>query len=383
MKRLDLWRLSLRSIVTAPLRSFLTVLGMAIGIGAILAVLTLGDAGKSQMAYEMSRLGIDRVWLTAAEGSRLLHGDGELLAAALDTPATEQGYWPATVGHGAQTAEAIAVGCEPRYLELMEMRLCDGRALLPAEWLRGSRSVLVCEELAAALNLRFDGDAPPRVSLGGRLFTAVGSVRQINQLTLLGDALTLYVPIEVYCELAGSTVHELTLSVPKGGRPATTANAAVSALLAREGRQAQATTMQLQIDAADNVMGIFMDVLAWVAVICTLVGGVGVMNILLVSVRERRREIGMMKAMGATEGQICRMFLAEALVYACVGGVLGVLAGLAIIALAGVSIGLSPMVRVRDVLLVTAASAAVGLGFGVAPALHASRMPPVEALHDP
>ena len=90
MKRYGFWKLSLLNIFAAPARSVLTVLGMAIGIGAILAVITLGDAGRAQVKSEMTRLGIDRVWLTAAEGETLRHGDAQLLASALDATATEQ-----------------------------------------------------------------------------------------------------------------------------------------------------------------------------------------------------------------------------------------------------------------------------------------------------
>lgn len=86
MKRYDFWKLSLLNIFAAPARSVLTVLGMAIGIGAILAVITLGDAGRAQVKSEMARLGIDRVWLTASEGQTLRHGDAQLLSSACTPP---------------------------------------------------------------------------------------------------------------------------------------------------------------------------------------------------------------------------------------------------------------------------------------------------------
>ena len=102
MRRYDFWKLSLLNIFAAPARSVLTVLGMAIGIGAILAVITLGDAGRAQVKSEMARLGIDRVWLTASEGQNLRHGDAQLLATALDASATEQVYAPTTARAGRQ-----------------------------------------------------------------------------------------------------------------------------------------------------------------------------------------------------------------------------------------------------------------------------------------
>ena len=140
--------------------------------------------------------------------------------------------------------------------------------------------------------------------------------------------------------------------------------------------------MQVQIEAANSVMSIFVDVLKWVAAICILVGGIGVMNILLVSVRERRREIGIMKSLGTTEGQICLLFLLEALVYALVGGCMGLVIGIGLIETAGRSIGLTPVIRLGDCATVFLAALAVGLFFGVSPASRASRMKPVDALRD-
>ncbi|MBR3904371.1 MAG: FtsX-like permease family protein, partial [Clostridia bacterium] len=120
----------------------------------------------------------------------------------------------------------------------------------------------------------------------------------------------------------------------------------------------------------------------WVAMICILVGGIGVMNILLVSVRERRREIGIMKALGTRPGLICGLFLLEALLYAVVGGIAGVGIGIGIIAVAGNHIGLRTVVRAGDCLMVVLAAMMVGLAFGVLPACRASAMNPVDALRD-
>ncbi|MEG2481441.1 MAG: FtsX-like permease family protein, partial [Clostridia bacterium] len=146
--------------------------------------------------------------------------------------------------------------------------------------------------------------------------------------------------------------------------------------------EVQAVSMQVQIEAANGVMAIFVDVLKWVAAICILVGGIGVMNILLVSVRERRREIGIMKSLGTTQMQICLLFLLEALIYALVGGALGLVIGMGLIGLAGKSIGLLPVVRFSDCFLVFTAALAVGLFFGVMPASRASRLKPVDALRE-
>ncbi len=378
MKRYDFWRLSLRNIFAAPARSVLTVLGMAIGIGAILAVLTLGDAGKHQVQSEMARLGIDRVWLTAAEGGSLRQGDAELLMQALGTTATEQVYAPVMAQSAAKQQSCVVVGCTRAYLTVMDTSVLKGRGLYAPEWEAGGRSVLLGEEIATELSVA----AGELVSLAGMPFWVRGVVRQNNELSQVDASRAVFMPIKVLCGMMGQSVHEITLTVPKGAKPQAVAVMAQDVMLSQRGLHVETVTMQVQIEAANSVMSIFVDVLKWVAVICILVGGIGVMNILLVSVRERRREIGIMKSLGTTEGQVCTLFLLEALIYALVGGTFGILIGVGLIETAGRSIGLTPVIRIGDCAAVFMAALAVGLFFGVAPASRASRMKPVDALRE-
>lgn len=378
MKRYDFWKLSLLNIFAAPARSVLTVLGMAIGIGAILAVITLGDAGRAQVKSEMTRLGIDRVWLTAAEGETLRHGDAQLLASALDATATEQVYAPATARAGRREESCVLVGCSREYMDLMGTGVLEGRDLYAAEWQPGARSVL----LGAALAEKLGVESGELISVSGVPLWVRGIIAQGNELSQVDASGAVFLPIAVFCEWMGQSVHEIILSVPEGVTPQAVAAMAQDVMRVKRDMSVEAVTMQVQIEAANSVMSIFVDVLKWVAAICILVGGIGVMNILLVSVRERRREIGIMKSLGTTEGQICLLFLLEALVYALVGGCMGLVIGIGLIETAGRSIGLTPVIRLGDCAAVFLAALAVGLFFGVSPASRASRMKPVDALRD-
>lgn len=378
MKRYDFWKLSLLNIFAAPARSVLTVLGMAIGIGAILAVITLGDAGRAQVKSEMTRLGIDRVWLTAAEGETLRHGDAQLLASALDATATEQVYAPATARAGRREESCVLVGCSREYMDLMGTGVLEGRDLYAAEWQPGARSVLLGAALAEMLGV----EPGELISVSGVPLWVRGIIAQGNELSQVDASGAVFLPIAVFCEWMGQSVHEIILSVPEGVTPQAVAAMAQDVMRVKRDMSVEAVTMQVQIEAANSVMSIFVDVLKWVAAICILVGGIGVMNILLVSVRERRREIGIMKSLGTTEGQICLLFLLEALVYALVGGCMGLVIGIGLIETAGRSIGLTPVIRLGDCAAVFLAALAVGLFFGVSPASRASRMKPVDALRD-
>ena len=376
MKRYDFWKLSLRNVAGSPIRSLLTVLGMAIGVGAILAVLTLGDAGKTQVESEMVRLGIDRVWLTSGESGSLRQGDGARLAQALQTQVTEQSYLYGEVANGEYRTQAVIVGCEPEHAE--QSTLVEGRFLWPAEWSAQGQSVLLGEKLAAELKLH----AGDRISICRKLFRVAGVIRQNRQSVRVDGDTVVFMPLEGIAAWTGNGVQEMTIAVGKNQRPVNVAQQAIEALRSLTGREAQATTMQAQVEAAESVIEIFVNVLAWIACICILVGGVGVMNILLVSVRERRREIGVMKSLGASEKQICLMFLMEAVLYAAIGGVTGVLIGFGIIRMASGAIGLRTNTRASDVAAVFSAAVAIGLFFGVSPALRASRMSPVDALRE-
>lgn len=378
MKRYDFWKLSLLNISASPIRSILTVLGIAIGIGAILAVLTLGDAGKEQVQSEMARLGIDKVWLTAGEAGDLKHGDAELLSTALGTTATEQVYVPVQIRGGEYEMAGVLVGCSQSYMTVMDSRIRAGEDFCAMDWFAGSRSVLIGEEVAESLKVTPNGI----VSLNGLPFHVRGVVSQGNGLSQVDAARAVFLPISVFCEMMGQNIHEITLNVPHNVKPQAIAAMAQEVMRVKRDVQVEAVTMQVQIEAANSVMAIFVDVLKWVAVICILVGGIGVMNILLVSVRERRREIGIMKSLGTTQRQVCVLFLLEALIYALAGGALGILTGIALIETAGRSIGLHPNIRARDCAMVFAAAMAVGLFFGVAPASRAARLKPVDALRD-
>lgn len=378
MRRMDLWKLSLLNVFAAPVRSVLTVLGMAIGVSAILAVLALGEAGKTQVRTEMGRLGIDKVWVSASGEDALRHGDGRLLADTLSLNATEVAYASASVAKGRESVSAAVLGCAQGYLDMTGIALVNGRALYPLEWKADSRSVLLGEKTAQALGVH-PGDV---ITVEGIAFAVQGTVQSASAFSKVDASCAVIVPIEALCAMLGQTVHEVLLDVPEGSMPQSVAAMAQSVMETRRGVSVDTLTLQVQMEAADSVITIFVDVLKWVALICILVGGIGVMNILLVSVRERRREIGVMKSLGTTHGQICALFLLEAVLYATLGGVLGILLGFWLIMVAGRSIGLNAWARPEDCIAVFLAALSVGIAFGVTPASRAASLKCVDAMRD-
>ncbi len=379
MKWRDQWQLSFRNIFAAPVRSLLTVLGMSIGIGAILAVLTLGTAGRNQVRAEMTRLGIDRVWLTAARQEEpLMRGDGALLKRELKVAAAEQLTVPVKIAVGDKESETLLVGCDLVCLQMAGSAVTLGKMIPVQEWKQGGNGILLGETLAAELG----GGPGTLVSAGGMLFRCAGVLRMEDRASGLDWNRAAFVPLETLSDSVGSSLSQITLLTDDRLTPDELARNATRVLKRSRGVEAETLTLQVQSEAAESVIAVFVEVLQWVAFICTLVGGIGVMNILLVSVRERRREIGVMMALGTEPGQVCRLFLMEALIYAAVSGVLGILTGVFLIQAAAGSIGLHPVLMAGDCAAVFACALAVGLISGVVPASRAARLKPADALRN-
>mgnify|MGYP002536995437 FL=1 len=379
MKWRDQWQLSFRNIFSAPVRSLLTVLGMSIGIGAILAVLTLGTAGRNQVRAEMTRLGIDRVWLTAARQEEpLMRGDGALLKRELKVAAAEQLTVPVKIAVGEKESETLLVGCDLVCLQMAGSAVTLGKMIPVQEWKQGGNGILLGETLAAELG----GGPGTLVSAGGMLFRCAGVLRMEDRASGLDWNRAAFVPLETLSDSVGSSLSQITLLTDDRLTPDELARNATRVLKRSRGVEAETLTLQVQSEAAESVIAVFVEVLQWVAFICTLVGGIGVMNILLVSVRERRREIGVMMALGTEPGQVCRLFLMEALIYAAVSGVLGILTGVFLIQAAAGSIGLHPVLMAGDCAAVFACALAVGLISGVVPASRAARLKPADALRN-
>ncbi len=367
MRLRDAAGLALSSLRKNPVRTLLTILGLGVGIGAVLTVLTLGSAGEKQVEVQIARLGVDKVWVTAEEGHTLSRADGEAIRVATRADACAGAYIMGTVALGDRTAAGQITGYDESLQAVHGLELAAGRMFAAREH-RGSAVALVDEGMAEALGGQVLGQ---RITLGSRRLQVVGVVTRAAQTP------TVVLPLATFLDTWGNgAISQVTIAVPRGQRADSIADAALSAL----GDGYRATSLQAEIDAARAVVRIFVMVLACVAAVCMLTGGIGVMNILLVSVRERRREIGLIKAIGGTAGQVGLLFLLEAACYALLGGVLGVALGAGMVWLFGLLIGLEAALSPGLALGAVAAAGGVGVLFGVAPALRAAALLPVDAL---
>jgi len=371
----DAAALALSSLRGSAARTLLTILGLAVGVGAVLTVMALGASGETQVEAEIDRLGVNKIWITTADDTRaLVAADAFLAQEACGAPVCAGASTIAVVTLGEMASPAQIAGYDAGMAAVHGGECVAGRLFNALDYAEARAICLVDEALAESLG----GDVlGRRLSAGGRRLMIVGVVAGMPlQAMALGGG-TLALPLSTWLDTFGGAVQQLTISVPAGENAGEISNLAMAGL-GEEGLRAE--TLETEIDAARRIVRIFVLVLACVAAVCMLTGGIGVMNILLVSVRERRREIGLIKALGGTSAQVGLIFLLEAAAYAALGGLLGLLLGGLLIRLFGGMIGLSAQLTLQAAIPVLAAAALLGVAFGVAPAVRAAGLEPVEAL---
>lgn len=376
MTFLDAVRLASSGLRGSVVRTILTILGLAVGVGAVLTVLTLGDAGEDRVETEIAKLGVNKVWIRAKDEDAVLTGnDALLLHQTTESPACAGAYTAAQVLLDGSMELVQAVGFDESFERVYAPKLLSGRIFRTEDFRQGSRTCLIDEVLAA----QFEDDVlGRRISIGGRSLRVIGVIRSLTVQSMSAGKGMVVMPLATYLDTFGGEVAEITLVVQREQNASEVADAALSALTDRSAYRAD--TLEKEINAAREVVRIFVMVLVCVAAVCMLTGGIGVMNVLLLSVRERRQEIGLIKAIGGTGAQVCLLFLLEAAAYSVLGGVLGVLLGAGMIRLFGAWIGLDASLRLMTILPVLGASALLGAAFGVIPALKAAGLTPVDAL---
>lgn len=373
MKMRDAAWLASANLMKNPMRTLLTILGLGVGVAAVLTVVTLGSAGQTQVEREIDKLGVDKVWITPEQGSGayLAEESAQRIADSTAAAASASARTAGAVFYGYSAQPAAIVGYDEAVQQVLPPTLKKGRGFTHLEYIEGSPVALIDETLQEAFGEDVVGS---RITLGSRRITVVGVTASLAAQSGTGMVI---MPLQTLMDTWPETeIGEITMNVPRDQ----SAEAAAAAALNVLGDGFRASTLQEEINAARSVIRIFVLVLASVAAVCMLTGGIGVMNILLVSVRERRREIGLMKAVGGTSGQIALLFLLEAVCYALLGGLAGLLLGMGMIGLFGRLIGLNTALSLPLAVCALGGAAALGVIFGVAPAVKAAAMLPANAL---
>ncbi len=396
---------ALRAVWEQKLRSILTMLGIIIGVGAVITLVTLGHGASSSVTKNIEGLGsnllVVDVGTGVGESFGRLGGATTVSDTSLAPPpnltlseaqklgniARVVGVAPVvegsgTLGVGTTTASVGLVGTTPAYQNIMNYKLQEGRFLTPLDETDGENVIVLrsteAQTLFGAINPVGD-----TVTVNGVPFEVVGVLA--NKGTSLGQSEDSFaaIPIDRAESLLGSTsLSTVYLSAKSQSNVTAVISRLDQKLLSWIGTsQNFSVTAQSQIlSTLTSVQNSLTLLLAGVAGISLIVGGIGIMNIMLVSVSERTREIGIRKAVGASRGAILGQFLIEALVLSGIGGLLGVGSGAAASVLLSKSFGYQPSFHTGIALLAFAFALAVGLVFGLWPANRAAGLRPVDAL---
>lgn len=383
MKFADTLRSAAQSLRAHLTRSSLTVLGLSIGVGASIAIGSLGTAAVREVRGEMSRFGVDRVWVEGNAGNArgLEESDVQALR-ALGDAAAPVSLGAAKAQAGLKSASCVLVATTADYYGIENLHLASGRFLMAQDEEHLLHTVVLEDTLAEALF----GQSDPlgrSVTAGGVRCTVVGVLETYSSPYFAGDGKPkAYLPAGVWRQSTGrSGADEIVLRAPGAdvGYTASLAKAALQALHPAEDGFT-VSSMAEQIESSERILSIITTVLAVVGAICMMTGGVGVMNVMLTSVRERRREIGIRKALGARDREIFAQFFCEAALYGALGAAAGSAMGF-LLTYAGESIvGVPAPMQGWVVLLAVGFSCGVGAVSGIRPAMRAAAVPPVTAM---
>ena len=385
MKITDYLSLSFAQLLKHPVRTLLTVIGISIGIASMVTVLSVGDAGQNRINTELDKFGINRVWIY----SSVVSGQGSLTVNDVDAISTKINdieeiapisYTSAVVKGESGTIKTDIAGTTES-LEILEgMDMYKGRFLNENDISQRRRSIVISKTVANEIFK--DGNAINKtVYINGCSFNVVG-IRDDSGFITQFLSNRSYIPLELFFDLFNTDiVDEITFTSAKLSRIDDMNTDAMAVMTERHGYSGiKSLNLSKELSQANNILDIFKGVLTSVAAISLIVGGIGIMNVMLITVKERTKEIGIKKAIGATDANIMGQFLTESLIYSLIGGTFGFLIGTLLTYLSGFIIDLDVTVSGIAIVLSFIFCAGVGLLFGVFPAIKAGKLDPVLAL---
>jgi len=399
MEILEAFAVALEALRAHKLRSFLTMLGVIIGVAAVIALVSVGQTVQSSVVGEFAELGPDLLWVfpgKADEGGPVPTAEGRLTLTYDDARAISRGAPSVSdvtpflqtsieVAAGGEKAVTTVIGTTPNLLTVRSMRMQHGRFLQEADLVRRNRVAVIGETLARAL-YRLPSRAVGRtLTIGGRAFDVVGVLAPEG--SMLGVDLDdrAYLPLTTAQQLFNINYASfLFVKARDVGSVARALRETQRILLREHGDEDFTVLTQSQLlGSLIAILRILTVALTSIGAISLLVGGIGIMNIMLVSVTERTREIGIRKAVGARRMDILTQFLIEAMGISLIGGILGTAVGLGIAwTLSNALFESQPSLAatIPIVVLAFSFSTLVGVAFGVYPAWRAAGLHPIEAL---
>jgi putative ABC transport system permease protein len=402
-------KIALRALQANKMRSVLTILGIVIGVATVVALLSIGEGATASITSSIQSGGSNLLTISpgrmqsgpaalggSQQSSYLYYEDYQLLDRALTTnvtdivPVYQSSY---TVKFGNQSFSAPTVGVMEAHKDVRSFTLIDGQFITDGDNKSQNRVAV----LGAAVAEDLFGDLTPvgkTISINGSKFQVIG-VLEAKGSSIGSPDENIFIPIETgYAKLFGEnamyngkkTVNNILVSVTDE-KDMDTVSATVEYMIRRSHElhptdeldfnvMSQADTLET-LNTVTQTLTIFLGAIAGISL---LVGGIGIMNIMLVSVTERTKEIGLRKAVGATKNQILTQFLIETVTLSLLGGLIGILLGVGIALAFSVSGLIASVITVDSILLAFFFALIIGIFFGLYPAFRAANLHPMVAL---
>ncbi|MZQ75005.1 MAG: FtsX-like permease family protein [Peptoclostridium sp.] len=410
MNIIEIFRVAVASIWANKMRSFLTMLGIIIGIASVITIMALGQGSQEKIGSEFQSFGVNRIYITVNwqnEDTDIMRDGftdeeiktiGKVFSSDI-TAASPVEYMQGKVKTAGSIENVSLQGVYDNYDQIEILNLTKGRFLRDSD-LKSQRSVAIIDKKLAQAAFKGENALGKRlyVEMGGRRagFTVIGIYErpesifeQLNQ-SLGGTPSTyLYCPITTLRAMLNSTgKYSAFEAIVKRTEDVDAVTDRIVSYVEKSKLRGEKPDEDIyigmsakeQMQQLDSVLGVVSAVIGAIAAISLLVGGIGIMNIMLVSVTERTREIGIRKAIGATKRSILLQFLVESMIISGIGGLAGTLLGVGAAAIAGNIMGISGLVNMMTVVIAVSFSCGVGIFFGIYPANKAAKMDPIEAL---
>ncbi|PYX34766.1 MAG: multidrug ABC transporter substrate-binding protein [Acidobacteria bacterium] len=402
MNLVQILRIAMRALARNKLRSALTMLGIIIGVAAVIAMVSVGQGAQQQAQDQIAAMGSNVLFVGSGAVSRggmsmgwgatkslvyddmtaILHECPAIAAAAPGTTATAQ------VVYGNDNWNTRITGTEPQFFDIKVWNFQEGGPFLQAD-VESANNVAVIGETVRKNLFGATDPLGQTIRVNNLPFKVVG-VLDLKGTSPMGDDQddTIVLPVTtVQKKMNGQTWLRWIMVSAVSREASYAAQKQISAVLRdrhriRAGQDDDFFVRNLADFAqlADEQSRLFTILLASIASISLVVGGIGIMNIMLVSVTERTREIGIRMAIGATEGDVQQQFLIEAIVLSLIGGAVGIALGLGASSTIANTLGWPVLVSSKAIVIAAVFSAAIGIFFGFYPARKAARLDPIDAL---
>lgn len=389
-------KMALRSIGSNKLRAVLTMLGIIIGVVALVVLVSLVDGATSSVTDTLSGLGSSLLTVTIEDdkGCPVTMDTLNDWAEKHDTIGLVAPYISDTItgSAGGESGSFTVYGTVPEYYDIQGLELVMGRFLKTAD-IQNSSYVCILNEAAAEEIIGYGDCVGQAIGLNNVKFTIVGVLSDgDDSLTSLfsSGSMVAYVPYESLVRLSTTAASEITefyVSAAEGSMVEEVETTMTQILMERfeEDEDAFSVTSQDALeDATSSITSVLTVMLGGIAAISLVVGGIGIMNIMMVTVTERTREIGIRKAIGASRGTILMQFLMEAVVQCMMGCCLGIFISWAILQIVNTvvaSLGMTFSLNISVVCIAVVFCFFIGIVFGMYPANKAAKMRPIDALH--